>query len=232
VSDESPNPVEMTLDLRDRILDFSDEELLSRLKNFEDHFVERKSTGDSKDWLKTAVGFANSVPVGYPGVLFIGVKNSGEIEGTANLDTLQQKFSKVLDDAYPPIYYTTRIVSHDGRQCLAVIIPGSALRPHFGGHSYVREGSQTVKASAEQFDQFIAERSSKAYELLRWKGKAITDIDCIVRLHPNFEYDGLLTPEYMFPNTREDPFYRKLLTLKDRFPEELGEVVEYAWARA
>jgi predicted HTH transcriptional regulator len=110
VSGESPDPVKITLDLRDRILDFSDEELLSRLENFEDNFVERKRIGDSKDeWLQAAVAFANSVPIGYPAILFIGVKNTGEIEGGANLDTLRQTLSKVIDEAYPAIYYTTRI---------------------------------------------------------------------------------------------------------------------------
>lgn len=125
-------PVKMALDLRHRIIDFSDEELLSRLKNFEDNFVERKRIGDSKDeWLQAAVAFANSVPIGYPAILFIGVKNKGEIEGGANLDTLQQTLSKVIDEAYPPIYYTTRIVRQDGKQCLAVIIPRKRAKTAF-----------------------------------------------------------------------------------------------------
>jgi hypothetical protein len=42
------------------MIDLSDTDLLLRLTNFEDHFVERKTSGDSRDWLKTVVGFANS----------------------------------------------------------------------------------------------------------------------------------------------------------------------------
>ena len=42
------------------MIDLSDQEILSRLTNFEDAFVERKSTGDMQDLLKTAVAFANS----------------------------------------------------------------------------------------------------------------------------------------------------------------------------
>jgi hypothetical protein len=41
-------------------------DLLARMRNFEDHLVERKSVKDEKDWKKTAVAFANSVPVGLP----------------------------------------------------------------------------------------------------------------------------------------------------------------------
>ena len=44
----------------------SDADLLARLKNFKDHFVERKTSGDKRDWLKTVVAFANSAPNGYP----------------------------------------------------------------------------------------------------------------------------------------------------------------------
>jgi hypothetical protein len=60
---------------------------------------------------------------------------------------------------------------------------------------------------------------------------AITEIDCIIRLHSDFGYDGTLTPQYMFPNAKEDPFYGKLLELKDRHPQQLASVVEYDWAR-
>ncbi len=60
---------------------------------------------------------------------------------------------------------------------------------------------------------------------------AITDLNCIIQLDPNFEYEARLTPEYMFPNTQEDRFYGKLLQLKDKYPEDLKNVVEYRWAR-
>jgi hypothetical protein len=57
---------------------------------------------------------------------------------------------------------------------LAVIIPGSDHKPHFTGHSYIREGSQTKKSSEDQFAALIAERSGKVREILKWKGKQIT----------------------------------------------------------
>lgn len=60
---------------------------------------------------------------------------------------------------------------------------------------------------------------------------ATADIDCIIRLDRDFEADLRLTPEYMFPGISEDPFYARLLELKDRFPDKLANVVEYEWAR-
>ncbi|MFQ5927947.1 MAG: helix-turn-helix domain-containing protein, partial [Terriglobia bacterium] len=105
------------------MLQLSDQDLLSRLQNFEDYFVERKTSSDKRDWLKTVVGFANSAPVGYPAVLFIGVRDDGTIEGTANLDKLQQTFSGIVSEAYPPIATFPKVLERDGKQFLAVIIP-------------------------------------------------------------------------------------------------------------
>lgn len=156
------------------MIKLSDQDLLSRLTNFEDAFVERKSSGDMKDLLKTAVAFANSTPMGYPAILFYGVTNEGVPEGKANLDTMQRTISDKLSDAYPPIYYLSKVLQQDGKQFLAVIIPGSENRPHFAGQSYVRDGTQTKKASEQQFERLIAERNSKAREIVKWLGKEIT----------------------------------------------------------
>lgn len=106
------------------INDVTDETLLLRMRSYEDVYVERKTVGDHKDWLKTAVAFANTAPEGYPCILFIGVKNNGEIEDKGHdLDSLQKTFSQKLSVAYPPIAYLPRIVhSTDGKQALALVI--------------------------------------------------------------------------------------------------------------
>lgn len=153
----------------------TDEELLLWLKNTENAFVERKVSSDAKDWLKTVVAFANSTPVDYPAVLYIGVKDDGTPEQKSpNLDSLQKTLAEKLRLAYPRIYYMTRILRVEGHQLLAVIVPGSSSRPHFAGPAYVRDGSVTVEASKEQFDSLIAMRNSKAYEILKWKGKTVS----------------------------------------------------------
>lgn len=156
------------------MINLTDQDILLRLSAFEDAFVERKTASDSKDWLKTAVAFANTTPVGDPAILFIGVRNNGEIEANANLDSLQWTLSDKLALAYPEIYYLPKVLQKDGKQFLAVIIPGSADRPHFAGPAYVRDGSQSVVSSAKQFEVLLAERSSKVREILKWKGKVVT----------------------------------------------------------
>jgi hypothetical protein len=150
-------------------------ELLARMRRFEDHFVERKTASDRKDWLKTIVAFANSTPSGSTAVLFIGVTNSGEIEERQqNLDTIQKTLKKELEKAYPRINCISRVVEKDGREALAVIVPSSTHKPHFAGPSFIRRFSETIEASEQQLSELIARRNSKVSRILDYKGKYVT----------------------------------------------------------
>jgi hypothetical protein len=150
-------------------------ELLKRMRNFEDNFVERKTFGDKRDWLKTVVAFSNTVPLGETAVLFVGVRDDGTIEDQRpDLDTLQKTFNKILQDVYPPVLCPMQVLEDGAKQCLAVMIPGSKDRPHFAGPAFIRKGSETVVASEFLFNQLVIERQSKPYTILQWKGKQIT----------------------------------------------------------
>jgi Putative DNA-binding domain len=151
----------------------SDEDLLMRLGNFEDPFVERKTAADVNDVTKTAVAFANSLPVGAPGVIFIPVKNDGTIQAETDLDSLQKTITRRLNRAYPQIPSLYKNIRKAEKPLIAVIIWGSKDRPHFSGPAYVRKGSESVDASKQEFETLIAQRSSKVYEILKWKGKDI-----------------------------------------------------------
>lgn len=157
------------------IAEMSDADLLARMKNFEDQFIERKVFSDSKDWLKTVVAFANSAPIDYPCILYIGVRDNGEVEDQQpNLDSIQKTLNRILQNAYPRVPYLSKIIIDGPKQALAVIVPGSPLRPHFAGPSFVRMGSETFEASATQLDELIASRSGKVYQLSRYVGKPVT----------------------------------------------------------
>ena len=151
----------------------TDAELLAKMRNFEDHFVERKTASDDKDWLKTIVAFANSTPPGFESVLYIGVRNTGEIEPNQHeLDSLQKTLNWELKKAYPSVDCIQRVIAENQRQALAVIVPHSKNRPHFSGPAYVRHGSETVVASDDQFNTLIASRNSKAELILQHKGES------------------------------------------------------------
>jgi schlafen family protein len=150
-------------------------DLLRSLHSTEHTFVERKTVGDSRDWVKTVVAFANSLETSQEGILFIGATDKGEIESnSASLDKLQKTFSEKMQMAYPPVYYTTKIIADSGRECLAVVVPGSFAKPHYAGPLYLRDGSQTVIATDAQHDSLLASRLGKTRALQQWIGKSIT----------------------------------------------------------
>jgi hypothetical protein len=67
------------------------DDLLRRLKDPEDQFTERKLEGvGAREFRKTIVAFANSVPEGQVALLFVGVGHRGAIEGVNNPDSLQE----------------------------------------------------------------------------------------------------------------------------------------------
>ncbi len=156
-------------------LELSEQDILSRLANTEDSTVERKTAADYRDCLKTAVAFSNTLPVDDPGIIFVGVRDDGTVEGNSlNLDSLQRKVSAEIQKIYRPIYPQMKVMKDgSGNEFLAVIVRGSVERPHFSGPSYIRDGMQTKEASEQQFDRLIAERNSKVREILKWKGSQI-----------------------------------------------------------
>jgi hypothetical protein len=165
------------------MIELTDDDILLRMKNTEDSTVERKTASDYRDCLKTAVAFSNSLPVDDPGIIFVGVGNDGTVQDNLNLYSLQKDVSKELRKIYPPIYPQMKAMKDaSGKEFLAVIVRGSAERPHFSGPSYVREGEETREASEQQFAQLIAERNSKVREILKWRGSQIS-----LRL-PRIEY--------------------------------------------
>ena len=152
----------------------TDDDLRKRLTITEDQFTERKSSTDEGGWIKTVVAFANSAPIGYPGILFIGVDNAGSIQPNLKIEDIMRKLeAAVANKTWPPVYLQPKTLSHNGLECIAVLVPGSELRPHFAGRSYVRVGTETKDASEKLFAELVASHLSKARELLKWKGKHI-----------------------------------------------------------
>jgi predicted HTH transcriptional regulator len=153
----------------------SETDLHRLLHSTEHSFVERKTFGDTKDWVKTVVAFANSLRDDQEGVLFIGATDDGAIQDVpTNLDKLQMTFSEKIQSIYPPVYYTTKTVRENEKECLVVIVPGSPARPHFAGPPFVRDGSRTVVASSGRYESLLAARTGKAFELQRWEGKLVS----------------------------------------------------------
>lgn len=153
------------------------EDLLKLLGNHEDNFVERKVEGARDSELRqTVCAFANSVPEGRVGVLFVGIHDkTGEVLGVTNTDHLQKRIRDAAQgDCYPPIDFMSEVLTVGDKAVVAVVIPPSNSKPHFSGPAYVRAGSESPKASGQQFEELILSRVDKAREILRHKHDVFT----------------------------------------------------------
>ena len=160
----------------------TEDALLLRLQSNEHDFVERKPLKQRGEWRQVAVAFANSAPVGWPAVLFVGVSDSGvpQCKTPEEAAKLIRSISDTLENVYPAIYRHVVPLSVPGQGvCVAVVVPGSPMRPHFAGHSYIRVGDQTKIASAAQYDALIATHNSKVRAVMEWVDKEITWTDIL-----------------------------------------------------
>jgi len=153
------------------------EEIIKRVTDQEDNFIERKPEGaNSAEIRKTLVAFANSVPEEREAILYMGVADNGILLGVQDTDVLQKRIRRIIDECYPKIDYTSEVFEEKGNKIVAVVVKSSIQRPHFAGPAYVRKGSESVKASEEVYEDLIASRNDKARAILRHKGELITVI--------------------------------------------------------
>jgi hypothetical protein len=163
----------------------SNDVLRQRLRDHEDGWTERKTKNiKTEEICEALVAFANSLPEGHEGILFIGVSDKGEPLGVDNTQKMQEKVDDLASRwCYPPVQHTCRVFEESGFQVIAVIVPGSPNRPHFAGPAFIRVGSRSKKASPELLDQLFAYRNSVARVILeeRDKGRAVT-VDILGRV--------------------------------------------------
>lgn len=154
----------------------SEEKIRERLKNSEDRFTERKSQGVStEDICKILSAFANSLPDGQEGVLFIGISDKGDLAGVDNPDKLQKNIRKLAEArCYPPIPVQSQVLNESGVNIICVIVFSSRNKPHFAAPAYVRIGSESVAASREIFEELITSRNDKARQILQYRDEGTT----------------------------------------------------------
>ena len=153
----------------------TDEELLALLRGSEGSRVEFKRAAHRDDVKQAVVAFANTIREADRGVLFIGVKDDATIIGVPNSDAVQKDLRVCIEECYPPIEgWEIRNLMAKDQTVLAIIVPESRTSPHFAGPAFVRQGSESVKASATMYQQLLADHVSPARRLRPWLGKQIS----------------------------------------------------------
>jgi hypothetical protein len=141
---------------------------------WEDNLLERKVESDLKDLLKTLVAFANSVKPGHTAVILIGERNDGSVEGVKNADNIQKKIREESEKIYPNILWRCIVYERESKYCIRIEIEYSGDTPHFGGPSWIRKGSSTIKAPNEIFQSLIDIRMDIVRELYGWINREVT----------------------------------------------------------
>jgi len=138
-------------------------DLLARLADAEDRFVERKlESGGSSTFKRAIVAFANSLPPNRSAVLFIGVEDDGTVRGVENPDSLQRKVRHLAEnECYPPIYVTSEVLTDGQHKAVAVVVGPSVRKPHFAGAAYVRRGSGSVAATEDVYRDLLLSQDDK-----------------------------------------------------------------------
>ncbi|VAW17321.1 hypothetical protein MNBD_BACTEROID05-727 [hydrothermal vent metagenome] len=154
------------------------QELLKRLYDDEDGFVERKPENcNERELRKELVAFANSVPEGLYGVIFLGVSDDGKPIGIKNPDEKQKKIRSVAEKVcYPPIKIQMHVLEEDNLKFIAVVVEHSSSKPHFSGPAFVRVGSECVNATDDLYENLINSRNDKCREILKYEGSLLTVI--------------------------------------------------------
>ena len=78
------------------------------------------------------------------------------------------------EDCYPPLTPQCVALEVGGKSVVAIVVGPSADRPHFTGPAFVRQGSESVKASKRLFDEMVDARHSTVAAILRLVGTTIT----------------------------------------------------------
>ena len=92
----------------------------------------------------------------------MGISESAHLGATAHRDRTRSPFG------WQPAG------RRNGRTVLAIRIPPSTDRPHFSGPSFVRVGSESVRASEKQFDEMVWSRNSITAAILKLRGDVVT----------------------------------------------------------
>jgi hypothetical protein len=171
-------------------------ELLRRLRQPEDAFVERTTSPDRHAVARTIVAFANSTPAGGEAFLFIGVEPDGALRGVKDADGLQRKLRRwIEDECFPPIEFTTEVLEIDAYAIVVVGVPGGQRRPFFAGHSYERRGAETVKLSRERFEGLVATQNAVAARIFDFVSQVVT-VQCVGCDIDGNNVDNFLTTPY------------------------------------
>lgn len=121
-----------------------------------------------KSWLKSVSAFAD----GEGGSLFFGVDNDGTVKGLEDIQKTGEKISEGINDRMDPLPDVEMIpYKVDGMDVLQLKVNAGNFTPYYymgDGQrvAFVRKGSQSVPATAEEMVRLVLKGSHQTYDSL------------------------------------------------------------------
>jgi ATP-dependent DNA helicase RecG len=161
-----------------------EQELRALLRDLESDRVERKETASDRDRLSQAIcAFANDMADhGRPGVLFIGVTDSGQVTDGGVSDEQLRVLADLRDQGtiLPPPTMSVRKVTVDGGDVAVVEVQPSLTPPvRYKGRVYIRVGPRRAIATADEERRLNERRRSLdlPFDSRPVTGATLTDLD-------------------------------------------------------
>ncbi len=166
-----------------------------------------------KSWLKSVSAFAN----GEGGSLFFGVDNEGGVKGLDIIQKVGEKISDGINDRMDPLPDVEMIpYKVDGMDVLQLKVNAGDYTPYYyigDGQrvAYVRKGSQSVPATAEEMVRLVLKGSHQTYDSLvttdKMEDNSFAMLANTYEDRTKLEWDkkylqsfGLVTPKGMLTN--------------------------------
>lgn len=129
---------------------------------------------------KEAVAFANS----QGGMIYVGIRDNGEVVGIDNGDETMQKAANMLRDAIHPditMFVHYRIEDIEDKEVLVIEIQSGTDKPYYiyknglkPSGVYIRQGSSSVPASESAIRQMIKDTDGDVFEEMRSLNQELT----------------------------------------------------------
>ena len=130
--------------------------------------------------IKTVIAFANT----NGGIIYIGVSDSGQVEGVDELDSTMLSVSNAVRDSIKPditlfVEYVSEVI--ENKTVIKVIVQKGTSSPYYFAKKgirpegvFVRQGSSTVPATETAILHMIKETDGEKYEDMRSLNQALT----------------------------------------------------------